>query len=401
MAMPVARIPNATFVPHAAREVASLPAAIRADGIELLPLRPALSSLWHALRLLRATGYDELGHALAMFTAGIVDHARAVAATVRDCQADVVVADYLFVAAWLGARLAGRPFAAFFHSALPFASVGGPPFGSGIADGAPGDPAWRDAQRRLDLVTSRAEARVVAGARRLGLDTPRSGFLGRPYSDDVNLLATLPELEPGLAPLEGPVEFTGPCLGGRAQEDPTHPALQALGKGRRHAYVSLGTVFNDNPRVFEELLRGLDMDGVRVIVSAGASAEHLQRSRVSANCDIFVRVPQVALLDRVDVVVTHGGNNTTLETLAAGKPMLVIPFGGDQIQNAWRVRQLGVGLSLQPARATRVEVRAAATKLFAEAKYRDAAARAAAALTGVDGSQRAGEAILALAQARR
>ena len=401
MAMPVARIPNAPFVPHAVLEVAALPAAVRADGIEFFPLRPALSSLWHGLRVLRATGYDELGHALSMFTAGIVDHARAVAARVRDWQADVVVADYLFLAAWFGARLADRPFAAFYHSALPFTSADGPPFGSGIAEGAPGDPAWREAQGRLDLVTSRAEARVADGARRLGLDAPRSGFLGRPYSDDANLLATLPELEPGLPPLEGAVEFTGPCLGGRAHEDPTHPALQALRKGMRHAYVSLGTVFNDNPRVFEGILRGLDMDGLRVIVSAGASAEHLRRRPVSTNCDIFVRVPQVALLDRVDVVVTHGGNNTTLETLAAGKPMLVIPFGGDQIQNAWRVRQLGVGLSLQPARATRVEVSAAATRLFSEATYRAAAARAAAALTGVDGSQRAGEAILALAHAGR
>ena len=63
-------------------------------------------------------------------------------------------------------------------------------------------------------------------------------------------------------------------------------------------------------------------------------------------------LPQVALLDHTDVVVTHGGNNTITEALRAGRPMVVLPFSTDQFAGAAAVEQAGLGLVLDPNRLT-------------------------------------------------
>lgn len=397
MALPVVRA--GPFAPEAVRVAAAIPEAVRRDGIEVIALRTPWSAAWHALRLARSTGYDELRHALGIFTAGLTGHARALAEAARTWRADVIVADYLFFAAWFAARLAKLPCAALFHSALPFPSAGKPPFGSGLPHGAPRDAAWAEAQRRLDAANAYAGARLRRAARRLGVDLP-GDLMGRPYSEDLNLLTTLPELEPDLGPLEGPVVFTGPCTAGRAQESPDDPSLSILRDGVRRIYVSLGTVFNSRPEIFASILRGLDDEGQQVIVSAGASARTLSEHPPARNCHVFAQVPQVALLERVDAVVTHGGNNTTQETLAAGKPMLVIPFGGDQLENARRIERLGAGIALLPSQISSDAVRAAMARLRAEPGFQGAAGQAARALGAADGTRRAAGAILALVAAR-
>ena len=397
MVMPVVRLPLPGLAPQAARVAAGIPAAVRGDGIELFELGTSWAALWHGLWLSSSTGYDELGHAMGLFTAGLAGHARELASFARSWRADVVVADYLFFAAFLGARLSRTPYAAFFHSAMPFDAPGNPPFGSGLPNDAPRDDAWREAERRLKELSDVADARLAAGARQLGLDAPRAGILARPYSEDLNLLATLPELEPGLAPLDATTVFTGPCLGGRAAENPDDPALRALKPEGRRAYVSLGTVFNSNPRAFVEILRGLDVEGLQVVVSGGASTARLSKNPPSRNSHVFERVPQLAVLERVDVVVTHGGNNTVQETLAAGKPMLVVPFGGDQLENARRVERLGAGIALLPAKLSSEAVRAAVTRLLSEPGFRERATTVANAIRPVDGTARAVAAIRQLA----
>jgi uncharacterized protein (TIGR00661 family) len=55
---------------------------------------------------------------------------------------------------------------------------------------------------------------------------------------------------------------------------------------------------------------------------------------------------QPAILSEVDVVITHGGNNTITESLHFGKPMVVLPLFWDQHDNAQRMHELGLGRRL-------------------------------------------------------
>lgn len=89
--------------------------------------------------------------------------------------------------------------------------------------------------------------------------------------------------------------------------------------------------------------------------------------------------------------MTHGGNNTVQETLAAGRPMIVLPFGGDQIANARRVERLGVGVALENGATDAASVRAAWARLEAmDARTR--ARRVAEHVVG-DGASAAASAI--------
>lgn len=395
-----ARVPFASLWPEPVRAASNLPAAIAAEGAEVLELAASPASLWHAARLPRATGQAELEIALALFTSGLEAQARQIAEYIRRTGAAVVVGDYLMPAALLGARLAELPFVALYHSALPFPAQGAPPFGTVLPESARGSDAWREAEARLVRMCAGFDSRIAAAARRLGLTPPGEGLLLRPLSPDLNLLATAPELEPGLLPLNGKVLMTGPCLPNSvARDDAGQSVFDALPRDRRIVYISLGTVFNDQPVVFRSLITGAARAGVHVVVSAGASFEALAHLR-SPDVQLHRRVPQVPLLTRVDAVITHGGNNTVQECLAAGRPMVVIPFGGDQLANAHRVERLGVGVRMNAADLSVDAVRSAVESL-ADARIVARSTDLARALEAYRGVHAAADAVLGLPQSRQ
>ena len=91
----------------------------------------------------------------------------------------------------------------------------------------------------------------------------------------------------------------------------------------------------------------------RFIVSKGLL--HSQYS-LSDNMWGEKSVPQIQVLPLVELVITHGGNNTITETFYFGKPMIVMPLFADQYDNAQRVQETGFGLRLDPHNCTEEEL---------------------------------------------
>jgi MGT family glycosyltransferase len=120
------------------------------------------------------------------------------------------------------------------------------------------------------------------------------------------------------------------------------PEHIASGPGRL-VYLSLGSLGSADVALMQSLIDVLGRTGHRVIVSMGPQHELL---RLAPNMWGAEFLPQPAILPRVDLVITHGGNNTVTECFHHGKPMVLLPIFWDQHDNAQRVSETGYGIRL-------------------------------------------------------
>ena len=108
-------------------------------------------------------------------------------------------------------------------------------------------------------------------------------------------------------------------------------------------YLSLGSLGSADVGLMQRLVDLLATTEHRVIVSKGPLADAIE---LHDNQTGEGFLPQPAILPLVDLVITHGGNNTVTEALHHGKPMIVLPLFWDQVDNAQRVDETGLGRRL-------------------------------------------------------
>jgi rhamnosyltransferase subunit B len=104
-------------------------------------------------------------------------------------------------------------------------------------------------------------------------------------------------------------------------------------------------------------------------------------------------IPYSKVFEHASVIVHQGGSGTTGQALKAGRPMLVVPFGWDQPDNALRVERLGVGLSLARKDYSAGTLAGALEKLIREPSFRTQALRVAEQLKLEDGTRVACDAV--------
>jgi UDP:flavonoid glycosyltransferase YjiC (YdhE family) len=108
-------------------------------------------------------------------------------------------------------------------------------------------------------------------------------------------------------------------------------------------------------------------------------------------------LPQTKIVPLVDLVITHGGNNTTTEAFHFGKPMIVLPLFWDQYDNAQRVDETGFGVRLATYAFEDRELTGAIERLLGDVALRERMAAIGAEIRSWDGVARAADAIEAVA----
>jgi MGT family glycosyltransferase len=131
-----------------------------------------------------------------------------------------------------------------------------------------------------------------------------------------------------------------------------------------------------------------------VIVSKGPLGEQIRLHDNMCGQDYL---PQPAILPQVDLVITHGGNNTTCEAFHHGKPMVVLPIFWDQYDNAQRVHETGLGIRLETYACEAEELTGAIDRLLADDALRMRLGAMSERLQRSSGTERAADLIERLA----
>ena len=159
-------------------------------------------------------------------------------------------------------------------------------------------------------------------------------------------------------------------------------------------YVSLGSLGSADVELMQRLIGVLGRTPHRYIVSKGPLHDTFD---LPPNMWGAQQVPQTNVLPHVDLVITHGGNNTTTECFHFGKPMVVLPLFWDQYDNAQRVHETGYGMRLPTYAFDDAELTDAVDRLLADDRLHTRMAANAAVIRSRNGTQRAADLIEGLA----
>ena len=199
------------------------------------------------------------------------------------------------------------------------------------------------------------------------------------YTDRRPLDATWQRLDSSVRATDGAFELPA--------ELADRPAGSAL------IYLSLGSLGSADVDLMRRLVAVLADTPHRYIVSKGPQHAAYELAPNMWGAEFL---PQTKIVPLVDLVITHGGNNTTTEAFHFGKPMIVLPLFWDQYDNAQRVDETGFGVRLATYAFSDEELRGAIERLLADTELRGRMARIGAEIQARDGVAKGAAAIEAV-----
>jgi UDP:flavonoid glycosyltransferase YjiC (YdhE family) len=164
--------------------------------------------------------------------------------------------------------------------------------------------------------------------------------------------------------------------------------------GRPLVYVTLGTIFNraERFRLLLDAFAGVDCD---VLATVGRSHDPARLGPPPRNARVERYVPQQEILPAASAAVGHGGSGSTLGALAHAVPLLLLPEGADQFENAFACAQAGAAIVLLPDEVDAEALRSALERLLAEPHFSEAARRIADEIAALPAPEEAAAALFA------
>jgi MGT family glycosyltransferase len=136
-------------------------------------------------------------------------------------------------------------------------------------------------------------------------------------------------------------------------------------------YASLGTLVNGLDDVYKHILEAVKpLKDVQVVLSVGKNINPANLGPMPSNTIVVRSAPQIELLKRAALCITHAGLNTTLESLAHGVPLVAIPIGYDQPGVAARIAHHGTGEFIEIDELATERLRELIKKVLQDPSYR-------------------------------
>ncbi|MGW0738205.1 macrolide family glycosyltransferase [Streptomyces sp. NPDC002851] len=183
--------------------------------------------------------------------------------------------------------------------------------------------------------------------------------------------------------------FAGPCLGDRSA---FQGSWQPTGD-RPVLLISLGTAATGWPEFFTMAVDAFRDGPWDVVMAVGDHVDPAELGDLPAHFQVSRHVPQLDVLQHASLFITHGGMNSTMESLYYGVPMVVIPQMNEQRANGLRVDELGLGRLLASADTSVESLRETAAQVHADQAVKDRVAAMQSSMNKLDGPVIAADAI--------
>jgi MGT family glycosyltransferase len=312
-------------------------------------------------------------------------YARDTAAEIARRRPDVVVNPTLMFGAQAATEAAGLPQALLLTCSYVVPGTGAPPYGSGWAP--PRTAAGRVRLKVMDKIALRlwgSGREVLNTARQEQGIAPVAHPLDQIHGAERFLVLTSPAFDFPVPRLPANVRYVGPRL-----DDPAWAGDWTPPPGDAPlVLVGLSSTYMAQGDLLARIVAALGALPVRALVTLGPSLEPGVLGAVPDNVTVVAAAPHAEVLKHAAAVVTHAGHGTIIKSLAAGVPVVAVPMGRDQPDNAARAVAAGAGVALKPS--AKVEaIRTAVAGVLADPSYTAAAGRLAAAMAAEGDADRA------------
>ena len=206
-------------------------------------------------------------------------------------------------------------------------------------------------------------------------------------------ITQLPEaLEFELAGEKPPrLHYTGPFV--HAGQRPAVDFPWERLDGRPLIYASMGTLQNGSEAIFRTIVEACATLDAQLLLSLGGGIDPARLGKLAGNPLVVSFAPQLEILKRASLVITHAGINTVLESLCEGVPMVAVPLAHDQPGVAARVKARGACVVVPLRSLSAARLRKAVKLVLQDSRYREAAQRLQSTIQGTDGPGRAADLI--------
>lgn len=333
------------------RTLASGVRALTSVGIDAEPIAPEIEQIvhddWKA-----SSPMDAQKRAMDVFARRAPLDAADLRGALAEVAPDLVLVDVMALGALAAAEASGLPYAAWLPYPAWINRAGAPPYGPGLPPLGGSLGRLRDAAIRKAVTAPAARMTAAANAGRTA-----AGLA--PITSPDEILMRPPCLIAMTAPA---LEYPGPWpesfhLVGPLAWDPPAPAPAWLtGDDRPIVLVSTSSEYQRDDKLIETAFDALaDREDLLVVATVpGGDEARAAALSVPPNARVERFVPHSAVLPRCGAVVCHGGAGITHRALAAGVPVVAVPFGRDQLEVARRLEVGGGGVRL-PARRLSVD----------------------------------------------
>jgi len=207
----------------------------------------------------------------------------------------------------------------------------------------------------------------------------------------LNIVFTSRYFQPGGHAFNETYLFVGSSIIGR----PGTPAFpyEALDRERPLIYISLGTLFNARQDFYQCCFAAFAGSRYQVVLSVGRKTPIASPGSVPANFIVREYVPQLDILQRAALFISHEGMNSVNEALYYEVPLVVIPQSADQPWVARRVARLGAGKIIRRAHVSASRLRSVAEEVLTHATYTQRSKQIGETLREAGGPERAADAI--------